>query len=156
MPYPNQYDATAVPYVHSGTLDQTDTNQTGQPENYQSGNPSYNDAQDQFFLPLTPGVTYEFQIHWETNTPNADWILELAIFRLSGLSTYKWWRIVSDASVQARDDACLRWTVPSGVDASARLAVILAGLLTPPKVDYAITITQVSEGPSSGARYGNF
>lgn len=154
--YPNQYDATVLPFTQSGTLDQGDANQTGQPENYVTGAPSYNDAQDQFFLPLTPGTTLEFEFSWVTRDPNDEWIIEFVVFKPSGVQSYKWVRVVSDAAIQARDTVYLRWLVPSGVDATTRMALVLAGLVTPPKIDYTLTIRQVSTGPSSGARYGNF
>lgn len=151
--YPNQFDASTLPYTHSGTLDQSNTNQTGQPENYITAAPSYNDAQGQFFVTLTPGVTYEFDLQWATGSPMQDWIIELVVFRLTALGSYKWYRIIQDVATQLSDHNIVRWTVPAGVDPATRLAIVLAGLVTPPVVNYTLSIAQVTGGSGSGSRY---
>lgn len=144
--YPNQYDVPSLPYTHSGTLDEDNPDQVNQPDNVQPLT-----AEEQFFLPLTPGLDMEITVTFESDSG-----YELVIFWPSAFDHSSAWYVVAPTIIPAdgvQRDA-YRWTVPATVNPLTRLA-ILADAFTP--IPYTIRIAVPgSSGPAVGSGYGAF
>jgi hypothetical protein len=146
--YPNQYDASVLPYTHTGTLDNTNPDQIDQPERISA----YPFAEEQFFIPLTPGLEMQIEV-----TFHSEFGYELVTFYPNAFDHWYGWYIVAPTLMPdgiQRD--YFRWTVPlAGVDANTRLCIRTSAAEA---VNYTIRISVVGTdtGGGSGSGYGAF